>query len=237
MTTHKTYFNWSSGKDAALALYHLQQRPGFHVDKVVTSVNAHYDRVSMHGLRRSVLDKQLEALGIASEVLLLPEQPTMEAYEEEMTALMSRLNAEGYTHTAFGDIFLEDLRVYREEQFRKGGLECVFPLWKKDTKALIHEFLDLGFKAVVVCIKAELLDASFVGRDISHQFLDDLPSNVDPCGENGEFHTFCYDGPIFKNPIKFDLGEKVYRAYKAPNTEQEQPQAEMGFWFQDVTVP
>ncbi len=227
----KTIFNWSTGKDSALALYHLLKDERYDVTKLLTSVNAHYDRVSMHGLRRSLLEAQVAALNIPSVTLELPEQPDMETYETLMLQTLNPLIEEGCTHSAFGDIFLEDLKNYREEQLKKVGLNALFPIWKRDTKALIQEFVSLGFKAIVVCIKADLLDESFVGRELNEDFVRDLPPNVDPCGENGEFHTFCYDGPIFNSAIPFRVSEKTYREYKAPKQDNASHQ---GFWFVDL---
>jgi uncharacterized protein (TIGR00290 family) len=229
----KLYFNWSSGKDASLALYHLQQDKRFDVDRLITSVNAHYDRVSMHGLRMELLDKQAEALGLPLSKILLPAEPSMEDYGRIMTEAIQQLKKEGYRHCGFGDIFLEDLRAYREEQLKPYEIACHFPLWKRDTKEVIREFINLGFKTVVNCINANVLDKSFVGREIDEEFLNDLPDNVDPCGENGEFHTFCYDGPIFSKPVEFTLGEKTYREYKAPSFYTATPSKSSGEGAQD----
>lgn len=230
----KTYFSWSSGKDAALALYHLQNDQRFEVEKLVTTVNAHYNRVSMHGLRRELLEKQAQETGIPLSIIALPEQPSMEEYENLMNDALGKVQAEGFKHCGFGDIFLEDLRAYRENQLKPVGISGTFPLWKKNTKALIHEFLDLNFKALIICIKSDLLDESFIGREIDASLIKDLPPNVDPCGENGEFHTFCFDGPIFANPVKFKLGEKVFREYKAPDQNNSNDSKSMGFWFVDL---
>jgi uncharacterized protein (TIGR00290 family) len=233
----KIYFNWSTGKDSALALHYLLQDDNFLVEKLVTSINSHHDRVSMHGLKRELMVKQAKEIGIPLTTIELPEEPTMEVYNEIMSSLVANLKAESYTHTGFGDIFLEDLRNYREQQLKQHDISCVFPLWKKDTKKLTQEFFDLGFKAIVICIKSELLDESFIGREFDESFINDLPSNVDPCGENGEFHTFCYDGPIFNNSIKFERGEKVYREYKQPKkNEGNTNNKSMGFWFFDLTL-
>ena len=229
MERKKTYFNWSSGKDASLALYRLKQDPDVYIDRLLTSINAHHDRVSMHGLRRELLNRQAESIGLPLETIELPEAPSMEDYNQIMEQAVKRLKSQAYTHCGFGDIFLEDLRKYREEQLEPHQISCIFPLWKSDTKALLHEFISLGFKAVVICIKAELLDESFLGREIDERFIADLPANVDPCGENGEFHTFCYDGPIFNHPIAFQTGEKTYKEYKNP-----EGKAGMGFWFQEL---
>lgn len=231
----KTYFNWSSGKDAALAFYYLQKNEKYEIDRLITSINTDYDRVSMHGLRRELLIQQAYEIGLPLTTIELPEEPTMEVYANEMKRIVTRLQLEGYSHCGFGDIFLEDLRAYREGQLKPFNIKCCFPLWQTDSKELITDFLNLGFKAIVICIKSELLDVSFVGREIDENFIGDLPSNVDPCGENGEFHTFCFDGPIFANPIKFVLGEKVYREYRNPgqSNESENPDS-MGFWFCDL---
>jgi uncharacterized protein (TIGR00290 family) len=231
----KTYFNWSSGKDASLALYYMQKDENFQVDQLLTSVNAYHNRVSMHGLRRELLEKQVEAIELPLTTIELPEEPTMEVYGNKMSHAVKNLQSLGYSHCGFGDIFLEDLRTYREEQLKSLNITCSFPLWNRETKELIKEFLRLGFKAIIICINAKLLDESFVGREIDQSFIDDLPSNVDPCGENGEFHTFCYDGPIFNQPIKFTIGEKIYKEYKSPNqADKDHHQDAVGFWFCDL---
>lgn len=226
----KTYFNWSTGKDSALALYHLLQDPDYSVEKLITSVNKDFDRVSMHGLRRSMMEKQLEALSIPSSTIELPENTSMEIYNQIMKDSVEELKSEGFTTAGFGDIFLEDLKQYRENQLDKVGMQTVFPLWKRDTKEIMQEFLDLGFKSIVVCCDNRNLNESFAGRIIDQDFLNDLPESVDPCGENGEFHTFCFDGPIFKQPIDFEIGEKIYREYPAPTDKD----ATIGFWFCDL---
>lgn len=234
MNTHpKTYFSWSSGKDSALALYRMQQQADLEISQLITTVNEHFGRVSMHGLRRALLEQQALETGIPLTIIEVPREPTMEDYDALMNQALGTLQKEGFTRCGFGDIFLEDLKVYREKQLYPFGIKAVFPIWKKDTTALLHEFIALGFKAIVICIKSELLDESFLGREIDASFIEDLPEDVDPCGENGEFHTFCYDGPIFAHPIPFTKGERVFRAYKAPNTTDE-TKSSMGFWFLDL---
>lgn len=236
MQKHKTYFNWSSGKDSALALYYLLQDKNFTVEQLITTVNSHYNRVSMHGLRTELLLAQTKALNIKASLIELPEMPSMETYEKVMLNTVSQLKKEGFTHSAFGDIFLEDLRTYRENNLAKHQIKTVFPIWKKDTKTLLTEFLNLGFKTIVVCANSKFFDQDFVGTIIDDDFIDNLPKGVDPCGENGEFHTFCFDGPIFKNPIPFTIGEKVYREYDAPKSNDDSvcTADNYGVWYCDL---
>ncbi|GGD23685.1 adenine nucleotide alpha hydrolase [Hyunsoonleella pacifica] len=234
---NKTYFNWSSGKDSALALYHLLQDKRYTVDELITTVNSHYNRVSMHGLRQELLIAQTNAINIPASLIKLPEMPSMEVYEQKMNATVSRLKQDGFTHSAFGDIFIEDLRKYREDQLAKQGFKAVFPLWKRDTKALLNEFLNLGFKTIIVCANSKYFNADFVGTVIDKHFIKNLPKDVDPCGENGEFHTFCFDGPIFKNAVDFIIGEKVYREYKHPNTDNSVCDSNAyGVWYCDLVM-
>ncbi|MEM9362418.1 MAG: diphthine--ammonia ligase [Bacteroidota bacterium] len=228
----KTYFNWSSGKDSALALHYLLREGNTTIERLLTTVNGHYNRVSMHGLQRSVLEAQAEAIGIPLDILEVPENPSMVEYNALMENKVLELKAEGYTHTVFGDIFLEDLKQYRENMLRPLGIEPIFPIWKKDTEALLQEFLELGFRAVVICINNSKLNKSFLGKELSMEFLNSLPKDVDPCGENGEFHSFCFDGPIFKYPVAFELGEQTFRAYKDPSDKDEKIQ----FGFCDILL-
>ena len=238
MKKHKTYFNWSSGKDSALALYHLLQDERYAVDELITTVNSHYNRVSMHGLRSELLIEQTNAIGIPANVIKLPEMPSMAIYEQKISETVSKLKQNGFTHAAFGDIFLEDLRDYRDKQLAKQDLKAVYPLWKRDTKALLYEFLDLGFKTTIVCANSKYFGEDFVGTIIDKHFIDNLPEGVDPCGENGEFHTFCFDGPIFKSPIAFEIGEKVYREYDTPKTDDnsvcKSDSEKYGVWYCDL---
>ncbi len=238
---YKSLFSWSGGKDSSLALYHALNDKSYSVEKLLTNVNNQYRRVSMHGVREELLEQQAISIGIPLQKLVLSDQPSMIEYEEQMMQTMRQLQKENFTHSMFGDIFLEDLKTYRETQLAKVQMSAVFPLWKRDTTELIHEFIDLGFKTIVVCVKAELLDESFAGRIIDKDFLKDLPNNLDPCGENGEFHTFVFDGPIFKKPVLYKTGEKVFREYKAPSNDKDKcftnsplTPSSMGFWFCDL---
>lgn len=238
----KALFNWSSGKDSALALYKILQNPEFKIDYLLTSVNQQFKRISMHGVRVELLQKQAESIGIPLEIMEIPEMPTMEVYESVMQQTLEKLKNKGISHSVFGDIFLEDLRQYREDKLATMGFEGVFPIWRIPTKELIQEFISLGFQTVVVCVNERYLDKSFVGRMIDQQFIDDLPENVDVCGENGEFHTFCFDGPIFQKPIDFELGEIVYRKYEKPKTDSSNTACDSddstaydyGFWYCDL---
>lgn len=232
----KAFFNWSGGKDSALALYHAQRNRLYSVEKLLTNINGKHRRISMHGVREELLQQQAESIGIALQKIILPEEPSMQEYEEQIKESLLALKKENFTHALFGDIFLEDLRNYREQQLATLGLTAIFPIWKRDSVELIHEFIDLGFKTVVVCIKADLLPKEFAGRIIDREFLKDLPRHIDACGENGEFHTFVFDGPIFSKPINLVKGEIIYKEYTAPKTDEpltETP-ASFGFYFQDL---
>lgn len=235
----KAYLNWSSGKDAALALYKIQENKEFSIDKLITTINSEVDRVSMHGLRQELLIEQAESIGIPLQLIELHGNVSMETYNTVINEAVSQLKSENFTHSVFGDILLEDLKKYREDQLEKIGIEAVFPLWKKDTKDLIMEIIDLGFKAVTVCVNAKVLGKEFCGRVVDMDFVNSLPPNVDPCGENGEFHTFVYDGPNFKNPINLEIGDIVERHYSASKDGddcfKEEPESwDTAFWFCDL---
>lgn len=232
----KAVFNWSSGKDSALALYKVLQENRNEVTTLLTSINEEFQRISMHGVHVSLLEQQAESLGLPLIKMELPKEPSMDEYRELMNKTMSEIKAMGVTQSIFGDIFLEDLRKYREEQLQSIGMEAVFPLWNKNTTELIHEFLDLGFKTVVTCVNETYLDKSFAGRIIDRDFIRDLPENVDPCGENGEFHTFTFDGPIFNAPVHFEIGETVKKTYPKPKTDGEDQKGEYIFWFCDLKL-
>ena len=227
MPQYKTYFNWSTGKDSALALHYLLQDERFSIECLLTSINAHHNRVSMHGLRTELLNKQLKAIGIINEPLLLPEQTDNQTYENLMRSKVQDLKDKGFTHSGFGDIFLEDLKQYREQQLQAFAIQCAFPLWKRNTKELMHEIIDSGFKAVVVWVNATLLDKSFAGKIIDEDFINDLPLGIDPCGENGEFHTFCFYAPYYKKEVAFTKGETILREYNNNGTKS-------SFWFCDL---
>jgi uncharacterized protein (TIGR00290 family) len=203
--------SWSGGKDSALALDELQRSAQYEVAALLTTVTAGYDRISMHGIRRDLLHQQAEALGLPlREVFIAPKAANVE-YEAKMGEAFQSLHDEGIRHVAFGDIFLEDLKRYREQLLARFDLECVFPLWQRDTRELIETFITRGFRAVTCCVDPRVLDESFVGRELDESFLRGLPPGVDPCGENGEFHSFVFDGPNFAHPVPFTRGEAVRR--------------------------
>ena len=227
MTKAKAIFNWSSGKDSAMALYKVLQEDALSIHCLMTTINAQHDSISMHGVRTALLEKQAESIGIPLYKLELPEMPSMGVYSEIIGNAMQQFKLEGVESSVFGDIFLEDLKVYREEQLAQIGLTAVFPLWKQPTKELLKSFIDAGFKAIVVCVDDRCLDKSFVGRLLDHDFLRDLPATVDPCGENGEYHSFVCDGPLFAKPIDFTKGEVVYKTYV-------QEETSYGFYYCDL---
>ncbi len=193
--------SWSGGKDSALALHALRQTPGVEVAGLLTTITEDYDRISMHGVRRTLLEQQAAAAGLPLHVVLIPRECSNEQYEERMTAVLTGIRDAGIRRVAFGDLFLEDIRAYRESRLAAFGMEAMFPLWGRDTTALARDFLRLGFAAFLVCVDTEALAPTFAGRAFDEDLLCDLPSGVDPCGENGEFHTFVHAGPIFRAPV------------------------------------
>jgi uncharacterized protein (TIGR00290 family) len=207
----KVVFTWSGGKDSAMALYELQRTGRHEVAALLTTVTEDYGRVSMHGVRSVLLERQAESLGIPLEKVHITKESTNAEYGEKMRETLERYRQQGVLSVVFGDIFLEDLRRYREENLSKAGMKGVFPIWKRDTAGLAREFMALGFGAVITCVDSEALGGGFSGRAYDEEFLSELPSSVDPCGENGEFHSFVYDGPIFRERIGFQRGEVVLR--------------------------
>ncbi len=202
--------SWSGGKDSCMALHEIQKSNGYEI-VLLTTVTEGYDRISMHGVRRALLERQAESLGLHLVKVYIPKKSTQEEYELRMKEVLTKHQNEGANSVAFGDIFLEDLRRYREENLYRIGMRGIFPIWRKNTSELIRRFIDLGFKAVVTCVDPKALDPSFAGRVIDDDFISQLPVHVDPCGENGEFHSFVFDGPIFEREVKFSLGEVVLR--------------------------
>jgi uncharacterized protein (TIGR00290 family) len=205
------FLSWSGGKDSARALYEIQKANSYSVAALLSTITEDYDRISMHGVRRALLEQQSEALGLPLKKILIPKDSTNATYESRMRALLEEGLREGIDTVAFGDIFLEDLKQYREKNLAQIGMKGLFPIWKRDTHELASSFIQLGFKATLVCVDTAIVDPSFAGRAFDEELLRDLPPHVDPCGENGEFHTFVYDGPNFQQPVKHTLGELVQR--------------------------
>jgi len=207
----KILLSWSGGKDSALTLYELQKSKNYEIIALITTITEDYDRVSMHGIRRNLIEQQAESMGIKLENVLISRNASNQEYESKLCEVLLRYNELGINIVAFGDLFLEDIRRYREDFLKKIGIQAIFPIWKRTTSELAKTFLNLGFKAVISCVDSELIDKSFAGREFDEKFLSELPSKADPCGENGEFHSFVYEGPIFKNPIHYSRGEVVLR--------------------------
>lgn len=200
------YLAWSGGKDCSLALHALRADPRYRVTHLLTTFTDEYDRASMHGVRRELLWAQAAAAGLPMIEVGIPAPCRMEEYSRIMGGAMREAVEAGIAGVAYGDLFLEDVRSYREERLSEVGLEGIFPLWGADTRALAHRFIALGFRARIVCIDTEQLDKSFIGRAIDHTLLDALPDGIDPCGENGEFHSFVWDAPYFESPVAHTLG-------------------------------
>jgi uncharacterized protein (TIGR00290 family) len=231
----KAFLNWSGGKDSSFCL-HKARTEGIPVATLVTTMNQAADRISMHGVRRALLEQQAASIQLPLQTIELGEGPGMPQYEEAIHHTNTLLRSKDFTHVVSGDLFLEDLKKYREELYAKDNLECLFPLWKINTTEMLHEFIAAGFKAIIVCVNTNFLDQSFCGRLLDASFIKDLPQGVDPCGENGEYHSFVFDGPIFKQPVGFTKGEVVYKEYAAPKTTDcfTAPAPPAGFYFCDL---
>ncbi|MBP7088349.1 MAG: diphthine--ammonia ligase [Candidatus Omnitrophica bacterium] len=203
--------SWSGGKDSALALYKLQKKGKYKIVKLLTTITKGYLRVSIHGIRYELLLQQCRSLGFNLESIFIAKDETNKNYSIKMRNFLRKCKNKDIWGVSFGDIFLEEVRKYRLKHLYLLGMQGIFPLWKRDTLEVANNFIDLGFKAIVICVDSKSLDKRFIGRCFNRSFLADLPSNVDPCGENGEFHTFVFEGPMFKYPIKYNKGKVVFR--------------------------
>jgi uncharacterized protein (TIGR00290 family) len=230
----KAVMNWSSGKDAALAYHTILQMADHEVSHLLTTLSQEHSRVFMHGVREQLLDLQAERMKLPLLKVKLPASPDDSIYKQAMLQALSDLKAAGVSVAAFGDIFLEDLKIYREQQLAQAGVEALFPLWKKETRELVRLIEQTGIEAIIVCVSAKCLGKEFLGQKINAAFLEALPANVDPCGENGEFHTFVYNAPYFSSPIPISLGEIVHKTYKPPDSQD--AGWDTGFYFLDVCV-
>jgi uncharacterized protein (TIGR00290 family) len=239
----KIVFCWSGGKDSALALNRLRKDERYEIVSLLTTCNEHFQRVSMHGVRLELLEQQAESIGLPLGKIFFSQRSSNVEYQQKMSASLLAHKARGVTACAFGDIFLEDLKRWREENLAHVGMRGIFPIWKIDSRELMREFFALGFATIICCVNDAYLDENAVGRNLDREFIDSLPANVDPCGENGEFHSFAFAGPIFRQPVKFKVGEKIYRpvevthptdsasSYVCPPSS---PRQTKGFWFCDL---
>ena len=214
-----TLMSWSGGKDSCLALYEIQKAQDYRVAALLTTVTRDYDRISMHGVRRILLERQAASLGLPLHEVFITKDATNQEYETKMEEAFSMYREQGIDRIVFGDLFLEEIRAYRDQFLARHDMHGIYPVWLRDTTEFIREFIKLGFKAVITCVNGQVLDSSFAGMMIDENFLSALPPHVDPCGENGEFHTFVFDGPVFKEAVKCSVGEKVARE---------------SFWFCDL---
>lgn len=207
----KIILSWSGGKDCALACHLIQDRGGYEIVALLTTITEAYDRVSMHGVRRVLIEQQAESMDLPLETVYIPTESTTEDYEQRMGEVLFGYKEHNVASVAFGDVFLEDVRKYREENLARAGMEAVFPLWSKDTAELTGDFIGMGFEAIITCVDSRVLDSSFLGKRIDRDLVSRLPSGVDKGGENGEFHSFVFSGPIFKQKINVSVGEVVLR--------------------------
>lgn len=203
--------SWSGGKDSCLALYETQKAQDYRVAALLTTVTRDDDRISMHGVRRGLLERQAASLGLPLHEVFITKGATNQEYETKMAEAFSMYHEQGINRVVFGDLFLEEIRAYRDRFLARHNMQGIYPVWLRDTTEFIKEFIRLGFKAVITCVDGKVLDSSFAGLMIDDNFLAALPPHVDPCGENGEFHTFVFDGPNFKEAVRFSIGEKVLR--------------------------
>jgi len=207
----KLLFCWSGGKDSAMALYEILKNNDYEVVSLLTTITQDYDRISLHGVRRILVERQAKSLSTPHHKVFIPKTCTNEIYAAKMTKALNHFKQQGVEDVAFGDIFLEDVRKYREENLAKLKMKAVFPNWGRNSTELVRSFIALGFKAVVSCIDTKVLDKRFLGRQLDKEFINELTRDIDPSGENGEFHSFVYDGPIFKEKIGYKRGESVFR--------------------------
>ena len=203
--------SWSGGKDSRLALYSIKDLTTFEIKGLLTTITGDYDRISMHGVRRVLLERQAAALEIPLRTIVIPKDATNQQYEKQMSEGLLECKSQGIDSIVFGDLFLQDVRSYREQFLSRFQMKGIFPVWGRNTNDFVREFIRLGFKAVVTCVNTEALDELFAGKLIDERFLEQLPPSVDPCGENGEFHSFVVDGPVFREPVRFVLGKSVRR--------------------------
>lgn len=224
--------SWSGGKDCAYALHQLKIKNEYEVTCLLSTFSSEYRRLSMHGVKEELIEAQADSLGLPLLKVVLQDN-SYETYEKQMSAALQQLKDQNIYTIAFGDILLEDLRRYREEKNNVAGIQSIFPLWGMSTNMLPYDFIRKGFKAITCCVSDEHLNETFCGRVIDKNFLQSLPPGVDLCGENGEYHSFCFDGPIFKRKINFNKSETIYRS---PDVNTAATIDTKGFWYTDLKL-
>lgn len=232
MNKEKVVLFWSGGKDSAFALFKMQLENKYEVVALISTLNQKYKRLSMHGIREDLIEAQSQSIGIPLFKMYVNEG-THKEYNQVLNSTLQSFSKQGIHKVAYGDIFLEDLREYRDKMLTKQNMEGLYPLWKSKTSTIILDFLNAGFKTKICCVYSKYLKKEICGKDLNIEMIEQFPTIVDPCGENGEFHTYCFDGPIFKRgPIQIDLGKIIYKPVKMP--QEDSSFHEFGFWYSDI---
>lgn len=235
MAKPKATISWSGGKDAALALYKILQSNEYEVASLHTAFDEKLKRVGMHGIPEALIEQQAASIDLPLEKIYLPVDNTHQSYEEVMEAFCLEQKEKGVEAIVYGDILLEDLKAYREKQLDKVGMKAVFPLWNAPTNSILEEFIEAGLKTLICCLNAEILPKDFLGKTIDKALGKRIAPLADPCGENGEFHTFIYGGPLFKKPLNFEIGEAVLKSYSFKKEEEgKEIEAKVDYWFQEL---
>lgn len=224
--------SWSGGKDSAFALWKLMNNPRYEVTRLHTTFGEESRRVGMHGIHESFVEQQAKSIGLPLDKIYYPSSGNNDEYEKAINTYLDILKTEDIETIAYGDIYLEDLKIYREQQLAKRDLKALFPLWKRDTKEVAENFITEGFQTLICAADADLIEEKWIGELFSLEFLKNLPEKVDPCGENGEFHTFCFDGPIFQNPIAAIKKQTISKSYHFKT--EEGKEIEKKFWFAEI---
>jgi uncharacterized protein (TIGR00290 family) len=238
MTKIPAIFCWSGGKDSSYALHKVLQEEIYDVKFLLSTISGNYKRLSMHGVREELIQAQADSIGIPLLKVYVYEASNAE-YEKQMNETLLKIKESGIDTVLFGDIFLEDLRQYRENKMAQLGMQCIFPIWKTNTRWMLSDFVEKGFKTYICCINDGYLDEDWCGRLIDAAFINELPATVDPCGENGEFHSFCFEGPVFKKQMSISVGEKNYKALELKTSDHPTPIKDVGtkgFWFVDLLL-
>ncbi|MDQ3192931.1 MAG: diphthine--ammonia ligase [Bacteroidota bacterium] len=231
MESNKAAMFWSGGKDSAYALWCIKQENKLDIKYLVTTINRNLKRVSMHGIKEEVVERQTKQTGIPLMKMFV-EGGSNEDYEASLSQIFKKLKNEGINKIVFGDIFLEDLRAYRDNFFKLHQMQGIYPLWKQDTSVVFNKMMKEGFRTVICCVNSTVLDEKFTGKELTLDLISKMPDTVDTCGENGEFHTFCFEGPVFNNKVQYSLGEKIFKPLEIK--QQDHSTTSPGFWFIDI---